>query len=144
MKHPVDIHVGKRIRHRRWLVGMTQQQLAEKVGIITDSTADLPNGLVRDIILTGRSLNAKRALASGLVQQMVARGEGERVALETARQLKKFDVETSMVAKQFAKPIPYSDLEIEKRLFLKLMDRPVVIEALKTFVESTETMPYLA
>lgn len=33
MAHPVDIHVGKRIRHRRWLVGMTQQQLAEKVGI---------------------------------------------------------------------------------------------------------------
>lgn len=33
MKHPVDIHVGKRIRHRRWLVGITQQQLAEKVGI---------------------------------------------------------------------------------------------------------------
>lgn len=33
MKHPVDIHVGKRIRNRRWLVGMTQQQLAEKVGI---------------------------------------------------------------------------------------------------------------
>ncbi|SEQ45196.1 helix-turn-helix domain-containing protein [Thalassovita taeanensis] len=33
MAHPVDEHVGKRIRHRRWLVGMTQQQLAEKVGI---------------------------------------------------------------------------------------------------------------
>lgn len=33
MKHPVDAHVGKRIRHRRWMVGMTQQQLAEKVGI---------------------------------------------------------------------------------------------------------------
>ncbi|EDM71763.1 transcriptional regulator, XRE family protein [Roseobacter sp. AzwK-3b] len=33
MPHPVDIHVGKRIRHRRWLVGMTQQQLAESVGI---------------------------------------------------------------------------------------------------------------
>lgn len=33
MKHPVDVHVGKRIRHRRWLVGMTQQQLAESVGI---------------------------------------------------------------------------------------------------------------
>jgi len=33
MKHPVDVHVGKRIRHRRWMVGMTQQQLAEKVGI---------------------------------------------------------------------------------------------------------------
>ena len=33
MPHPVDVHVGKRIRHRRWLVGMTQQQLAEAVGI---------------------------------------------------------------------------------------------------------------
>jgi Predicted transcriptional regulators len=33
MAHPVDVHVGKRVRHRRWLVGMTQQQLAEKVGI---------------------------------------------------------------------------------------------------------------
>jgi transcriptional regulator with XRE-family HTH domain len=33
MKHPVDVHVGKRVRHRRWMVGMTQQQLAERVGI---------------------------------------------------------------------------------------------------------------
>lgn len=33
MKHPVDVHVGKRIRHRRWMVGMTQQQLGEIVGI---------------------------------------------------------------------------------------------------------------
>ena len=33
MKHPVDTHVGKRIRHRRWLLGMTQQQLADAVGI---------------------------------------------------------------------------------------------------------------
>ncbi|MEL6839785.1 MAG: helix-turn-helix transcriptional regulator [Pseudomonadota bacterium] len=33
MKHPVDVHVGKRIRHRRWMSGTTQQQLAENVGI---------------------------------------------------------------------------------------------------------------
>ena len=33
MAHPVDEHVGKRLRQRRWLVGMTQQQLAEHVGI---------------------------------------------------------------------------------------------------------------
>ena len=33
MKHRVDEHVGKRVRHRRWMVGMTQQQLAENVGI---------------------------------------------------------------------------------------------------------------
>ena len=33
MTHPVDKHVGKKIRQRRWLVGMTQQQLAAEVGI---------------------------------------------------------------------------------------------------------------
>ena len=33
MAHPVDEHVGKRLRQRRWLMGMTQQQLAEHVGI---------------------------------------------------------------------------------------------------------------
>ncbi len=33
MRHPVDVHVGKRVRHRRWMVGMTQQQLGDTVGI---------------------------------------------------------------------------------------------------------------
>lgn len=33
MKHAVDVHVGKRVRHRRWMVAMTQQQLGEIVGI---------------------------------------------------------------------------------------------------------------
>lgn len=32
-KHPVDLHVGQRLRHRRWMTGMTQQQLANAVGI---------------------------------------------------------------------------------------------------------------
>lgn len=33
MKHPVDVFVGKRVRQQRWLIGMTQQQLADAVGI---------------------------------------------------------------------------------------------------------------
>ncbi|MEM6373347.1 MAG: helix-turn-helix transcriptional regulator [Pseudomonadota bacterium] len=33
MAHSVDVHVGKRIRQRRWLIGMTQQTLADLVGI---------------------------------------------------------------------------------------------------------------
>ncbi|MEO9516280.1 MAG: helix-turn-helix transcriptional regulator [Paracoccaceae bacterium] len=33
MTHPVDVHVGKKIRQRRWLIGMTQQTLADMVGI---------------------------------------------------------------------------------------------------------------
>ncbi len=33
MRHPVDVHVGQRVRQRRCLAGMTLQQLAERVGI---------------------------------------------------------------------------------------------------------------
>lgn len=33
MSHPVDVQVGQRIRQRRWAIGMTQQQLADAVGI---------------------------------------------------------------------------------------------------------------
>ena len=47
MKHPVDIHVGKRVRHRRWLVGMTQQQLAEKVGIKFQQVQKYETGMNR-------------------------------------------------------------------------------------------------
>ena len=33
MVHAVDLYVGKRIRYRRWLIGITQQELADHVGI---------------------------------------------------------------------------------------------------------------
>ena len=33
MPHPVDIHVGQRMRQRRWMLGLTQHQLAQQVGI---------------------------------------------------------------------------------------------------------------
>lgn len=33
MVHIVDTHVGKRIRQRRWMIDMTQQVLADCVGI---------------------------------------------------------------------------------------------------------------
>ena len=33
MAHNVDVHVGQRIRQRRWMVGFTQQGLADRVGI---------------------------------------------------------------------------------------------------------------
>ena len=32
MKHPVDVHVGRRVRERRRATGMTQQKLATKIG----------------------------------------------------------------------------------------------------------------
>ena len=33
MTHPVDIHVGQGVRQKRLLLGMTQQQLAQQLGI---------------------------------------------------------------------------------------------------------------
>jgi transcriptional regulator with XRE-family HTH domain len=33
MKHSVDVHVGQRVRQRRYLAGMTQRELGDKVGI---------------------------------------------------------------------------------------------------------------
>ena len=33
MPHPVDVYVGQRIRQRRWLLKMTQQQLAAKASV---------------------------------------------------------------------------------------------------------------
>jgi len=33
MKHHVDVHVGQNIRRRRWMLGMTQKQLGDAVGI---------------------------------------------------------------------------------------------------------------
>ncbi|MGV6802447.1 MAG: helix-turn-helix domain-containing protein [bacterium] len=33
MAHPIDLHVGQKLRQRRCLLGLTQQKLAEAVGI---------------------------------------------------------------------------------------------------------------
>ena len=33
MAHPVDVHVGQRLRQSRYLAGMTQRELGDKIGI---------------------------------------------------------------------------------------------------------------
>jgi len=104
---------------------------------------DLGNGFVRDLLLTGRSVNATRAQAVGLVAQLAAEGEALRVARSTAAQIIKFDSVTRATAKKFIKPIPHSELQQEIDLFCELFARPAVMAALKKFVESTEAMPYL-
>src|SRR4029077_5551911 len=52
---------------------------------------DLGNAFVRDLLLTGRSVNAARAQAVGLVAQLAAEGEAFKVAGSTAAQITKFD-----------------------------------------------------
>ena len=47
MGHPVDIHVGKRIRQRRWMLSLTQQQLADQVGIKFQQIQEYETGMNR-------------------------------------------------------------------------------------------------
>src|SRR5438477_9714301 len=60
---------------------------------------DLGNGVVRDLLLTGRSFNATKAQQVGLVSQVVGESEALRVACGTAAQLGKFDRRTAIEAK---------------------------------------------
>lgn len=104
---------------------------------------DLGNAVVRDLLLTGRSINATKAQAVGLVSQVVADGDALRVARATATQLAKFDRETAAAAKQFIKPIPHDELRREINIFCDLFTRPAVEAGLRKFVESTDALPYL-
>jgi enoyl-CoA hydratase/carnithine racemase len=104
---------------------------------------DLGNGVVRDLLLTGRSFNATKALQVGLLSQMVGEGEALRAARATTAQLSKFDRQTAIAAKRFIKPIPHEELRQEIDVFCDLFERPAVQAGLKKFVESTEAQPYL-
>lgn len=104
---------------------------------------DVSNAVVRDLLLTGRSINAKKAQQIGLVSQMVPAGEGLRVAMATARQATKFDREAAKTCKRFMKPLPVEELAQEKEHFIRLAQRPVLKLALEKFVESADPRPYL-
>jgi enoyl-CoA hydratase/carnithine racemase len=104
---------------------------------------DLGNGFVRDLLLTGRSVNATRAHAVGLVAQLAAEGEALNIVRSIAAQVTKFDAVTRAAAKKFIKPIPHDELRREIDLFCELFTRPPVMAALQKFVESTDAMPYL-
>ena len=104
---------------------------------------DLGNAVVRDLLLTGRSINATKAQQIGLVSQVVGEGEALRAARATAAQLGKFDRGTAAAAKKFIKPIPYEELRREIDLFCELFARPAVQAGLKKFVESADAQPYL-
>lgn len=104
---------------------------------------DVSNAIVRDLLLTGRSINAKKAMTAGLVSQMIAPGEGLAAARAVAKQATKFDRDALVTTKRFMKPIPRAQLDEEKAHFLRLAQRPALREALRKFVESDDLRPYL-
>ncbi|HKW61093.1 MAG TPA: enoyl-CoA hydratase/isomerase family protein [Candidatus Acidoferrum sp.] len=104
---------------------------------------DLGNAIVRDLLFTGRTLNATRAHAVGLVAQLAGEGEALRIARSTAAQVAKYDYVSRAAAKEFMKPIPHEELRQEIDIFCELFTRPEVMTALKQFVEDSGPMPYL-
>lgn len=104
---------------------------------------DVGNAVVRDLLLTGRSINARRAHEVGLVHQLVPRGRALEVARSVAAQQDRFDAHTVATAKRFAKPLPKDALARERDTFCELVTRPAVLNALTRFVESDDLRPYL-
>jgi enoyl-CoA hydratase len=104
---------------------------------------DVGNSVIRDLLFTGRTIKAERAHELGLVSHLAGEGYVLQVARSMAQQVTKFDAETRAAAKKFLKPIPYAELNKEINLFCKLFARPVVMEALRRFVETEDPMKHL-
>ena len=105
---------------------------------------DLGNAVVRDLLLTGRSINATKAQAVGLGEpsdggrRRPARGARHGRATGKIRPR-----DTAIAAKRFIKPIPHDELRREIDIFCELFTRPAVEAGLRKFVESTDALPYL-
>lgn len=99
--------------------------------------------LLRDLLLTGRTLGAPRAYEVGLIQSPVARGEATRVAIAMARQTARFSPDAVAATKRLTKPLQVAELEAEKDAFVALFAKPTVREALARFANSTDIRPYL-
>jgi enoyl-CoA hydratase/carnithine racemase len=104
---------------------------------------DVGNSTIRDLLFTGRTIKAERAHELGLVSHLAGEGYALQVARSMAQQVTKFDAEARAAAKKFLKPIPYAELNREIDLFCKLFARPVVMEALRRFVETDDPMKHL-
>ena len=72
---------------------------------------DVGNALIRDLLLSGRSIGARKALSVGLASQVVASGEGLDAARSLAAQSGKFDPTARKAAKAFIKHLPADGIE---------------------------------
>ena len=104
---------------------------------------DVGNGFIRDLLFTGRTVKAESAHQAGLVSHLAGEGYALQVARSMAQQVTKFDAETRAAAKKFIKPIPRAEINKEIELFCKLFNRPVVMGALRRFVETDDPMKHL-
>jgi len=105
---------------------------------------EVPNAVVRDLLMTGRSMNATRAHSVGLVSQVVAPGQALAAARAAAAAACAFDRDVQAQAKAFIKPRLADELHAERRLFMHMIAQPRVRAALADFVARKDPMPYLS
>ena len=99
--------------------------------------------ILRDLLMTGRTIGAPRAFELGLIQNPVARGEATLTALRMARHAAQFAPQAMRAAKSLTKALPEGALAREKATFVELFAHPTVRAALSRFATSTDVRPYL-
>lgn len=106
---------------------------------------DVGQGHARELLLTGRSLNAERAREAGLVGQVTGPGKHVEVARRALRQAMKQDPAALAAAKALLKRPGRlaADLAEEVETFCRLFARPEVARALEAFAARTDALPYL-
>ncbi|MBR9824380.1 MAG: helix-turn-helix transcriptional regulator [Alphaproteobacteria bacterium] len=97
MTNDIDLHVGKRLRRRRRLLGLTQQQLAESVGIRFQQIQKYECGANR--VSASRLFELAEALDvpvqyfyEGLSQRDEAANEGSQLAADVLSQKETVDL----------------------------------------------------
>jgi len=76
MKNSTDLHIGQRLRHRRWLLGMTQQDLAKAIGVRFQQIQKYESGANR--ISAARLFDLASALSVPVAFFYVGLGEPSR------------------------------------------------------------------
>ncbi len=99
--------------------------------------------LLRDLLITGRSLGSQRAYELGLIQSPVARGEALNIAMRMATQAAHFSPAAVSATKRLSKALPAGALQAEKDAFVALFADDTVRQALRRFATSTDLRPYL-
>lgn len=96
---------------------------------------DVSNALVRDLLLTGRSISAAKALAAGIASQVAGVGEALGLARMAAAHTTKFDRASAAAAKRFIKPLAAEELRREIEIFCGLFAQPAVKQALTEYAK---------
>ena len=81
----IDDHVGERIRERRIMLGLTQQQLAEMIGVTYQQAHKYERGINR--VSAGRLFEIAHALSAPITYFYEGIGEGPREIMPHQRML---------------------------------------------------------